>query len=160
MSINVEISNNIYKIPQYGENKWGEETTALLEALALAVANVIGPQDILTRETLLSNNQLTPAPVNGMKFDTSVVQNSRVDGVIVRNFTTISGTPPTQDTFVIESCSYEGTLEYSIRFTGSDAKVTLIGQDNGQFLYTAVDVANTETITIIYYGKAIVNSEV
>lgn len=160
MSIEVEINNTIYKIPIYGENKWGEETTALLQALSTALSNVIGPQDILTREALLSNDVSTPTPINGLKFDTSVVQNSIVNGIIVRKFPDVLLIPPTQDTFIIESASFEGKMEYSIRYIGSDTKVKIIGQDNGQFLYTSEDVENTESIFIKFYGKAIVEEEV
>jgi len=160
MSIEVEINNTIYKIPVYGENKWGEETTALLQALSTALANVIGPQDILTRESLLANNTITPTPINGLKFDTSVVQNSVVNGIIVRIFPSILSIPPTQDTFTIESASFEGKMEYNIHYVGSDAKVKIIGQDNGQFLYTSEDVPNTESIFIKFYGKAIVDDEI
>ena len=155
MSIEVEINNTIYKIPVYGENKWGEETTALLEALSEALSNVVGPQDILTRETTLTNNVTTPAPVNGMKFDTSVVQSSIITGIIVRKFPDVLLIPPTQDTFTIESTSFEGKMEYAIRYVGTDAKVKLIGQDNGQFLYTSSDVVNTESIFVRFRGTAI-----
>lgn len=160
MSIEVEIDNTIYKIPVYGENKWGENTTALLEAIANALASIVGPQDILIREAVLANNQTTPAPINGLRFDTSVVQSSSVNGVIVRIFPEALLIEPTQDTFFIESTSFEGKMEYSIRYTGSDAKVKIIGQDNGQFLYTSEDVANTESIFIKFRGSAILDTEI
>lgn len=159
MSKEVQIGNNIYQIPIYGENRWGENTTALLEAMSEALSNLVGPQDILTREANLSNNVSVPSPVNGLKFDTSIVEGSIVQGVIVRIFTDISMTPPTQDKFRIESCSYEGAMEYDVTYVGSDAKVKLIAQDNGQFLYTSENVSNTESIFIKFYGSAIVNEE-
>lgn len=160
MSIEVEIDNTIYKIPVYGENKWGEETTALLEAMANALASIVGPQDILIREAVLANGQLTPAPIAGLRYDTSVVQSSSTNGVIVRIFPSALMIEPKQDTFFIESTSFEGKMEYSIRYTGSDAGVTIIGQDNGQFLYVSTDVTNTESIFIKFRGSAIISDEV
>ena len=160
MSIEVEIDNTIYKIPVYGENKWGENTTALLEAMALALASIVGPQDILIREAVLANNQSTPAPIAGMRYDTSVVQASSTNGVIVRTFPSLLMIEPKQDTFVIESTSFQGKMEYSVRYTGSDAGVTIIGQDNGQFLYVSTDVANTESIFIKFKGTAILDTEI
>jgi len=157
MSKDVQIGNTIYKIPVYGENKWGENATALLEALATTVLNIVGPEDILIKEAILANNTVSPTAVNGLKFDTSVVQNSIVNGVIVRIFSIASAKEPTQDSFVIESASYEGKMEYTPRYQGTDAKVTLIGQDNGQFLYTSENVSDTESIFIKFYGKAVLN---
>lgn len=156
MSKDVQIGNSIYKIPVYGENKWGENTTALLEALTNAISNVVGPEDILTQEAILANNVTIPAPINGLKFDTSIVENGVINGIIVRIFTDVSGKVPTQDSFVIESASYLGELEYTVRYQGSDAKVKIIGQNNGQFQYTSEDVVDTESIFIKFYGKAIV----
>lgn len=157
MSKDVQIGNSIYKIPVYGENKWGENTTALLEALTTAISNVVGPEDILTQEAILANNVTIPAPINGLKFDTSIVENGVINGIIVRIFTDVSGKVPTQDSFVIESASYLGELEYTVRYQGSDAKVTIIGQNNGQFQYTSEDVVDTESIFIKFYGKAIIS---
>ena len=156
MSKDVQIGNNIYKIPVYGENKWGENTTALLEAITTAVSNIIGPEDILIQEAILANNTVTPTAINGLKFDTSVVESGIVNGLIVRVFTDASLKVPTQDSFVIESASYEGEMEYTVRYQGSDAKVKIIGQNNGQFQYTAEDVADTESIFCKFYGKAII----
>lgn len=157
MSKDVQIGNAIYKIPVYGENKWGENTTALLEAIVNTIGSIVGPEDILTKESILLNNTIVPADINGLKFDTSIVQNSVVNGVIVRVFTAISLKEPTQDSFVIESTSFEGKMEYTPRYQGTDAKVKIIGQDNGQFQYTAEDVVDTESIFIKFYGRAIID---
>lgn len=159
MAKEVRIKNSIFSIPLVGENRWGEKTTALLEAIATLLSNIIGPQDILVREAVLANNVTTPTLINGLKFDTSIVEGSKVDGVIVRTFPELLAIPARQDTFVIESCSYQGVLEYSIRYTGSDAGVKIIGNDDGQFTYVSEDVPNTETIFIKFYGKAIIQEE-
>lgn len=155
MSKDVQIGSAIYKIPVYGENKWGENTTALLEALANTVLNIVGPQDILIQESILTNDTSTPSPINGLKFNTAVVQNGVINGIIVRVFTDVSLKEPTQDSFVIECTTFEGKMEYAVRYVGTDAKVTLYGQDNGQFLYTSEDVADTESMFIKFYGKSI-----
>ncbi len=160
MSKDVQIGNAIYKIPVYGENKWGENTTALLEAIAETLLNVVGPQDIPIQETILSNNVTVPAPINGLKFNTGVVQKGTIEGVIVRIFTDASLKVPTQDSFVLECCSFEGKMEYTPRYQGTDAKVTIYGQDNGQFQYTSEDVADTESMFIKFTGTAIVDETV
>lgn len=160
MSKDVQIGNAIYKVPVYGENKWGENTTALLEAITATLLNVVGPQDIPIQETILSNNVTVPAPINGLKFNTGVVQKGTIEGVIVRIFTAASLKAPTQDSFVLECCTYQGKMEYTPRYQGSDAKVTLYGQDNGQFTYTSENVVNTESMFIKFFGSAIIDETV
>lgn len=160
MSKDVQIGNTIYKIPVYGENKWGENTTALLEGLVDTVKNIVGPQDLLIQESILANNTTTPTNINGMKFNTAIVQMGDIKGIIVRKFTTISGKTPTQDSFVIECACFEGKMEYTPRYQGSDAKVKIIGQDNGQFQYTSENVADTESMFVKFYGKSITDDTV
>lgn len=160
MSKDVQIGNAIYKVPVYGENKWGENTTALLEAIATTLLNIVGPQDIPIQETILANNVTVPAPINGLKFNTGIVQKGTIEGVIVRIFTEASLKVPTQDSFVVECATYEGTMEYSPRYQGTDAKVTLIGNNNGQFTYTSEDVLDTESIFIKFQGSAIVDETI
>lgn len=159
MSKDVQIGNAIYKIPVYGENKWGENTTALLEAIADTLLNITGPQDIPIQETILANNVTTPTAINGLKFNTGVVQKGTIEGVIVRIFTDASAKTPTQDSFVLECCTFEGKMEYTPRYQGSDAKVTIYGQDNGQFLYTSENVLDTESMFIKFSGSAYVSDE-
>jgi hypothetical protein len=159
MSKEVQIGNAIYEIPVYGENRWGEKTTALLEALTSSLSNLVGPQDILTKESNLANNVSVPAPINGLKFDTSLVESSIVEGVIVRTFTEASMIEPMQCKFTVASASFEGKLEYSVSYVG-DAGVRITAQDDGQFYYTSLDIADTESIFAKYYGKAITQTEI
>lgn len=159
MSIEKRIGNTTYRVPVNGENRWGERMTQIILALIDSLSNVIGPNDILTREANLANGVVTPTIINGLKFDTSVVQNVRVDGVIVRTFTVLSGKQPTQDTFTIEGATYQGIVEYNVEYLGSDAKVELSLQNNGQAYYISEDVVDTESIFIKFYGKAIIDTE-
>ena len=160
MSKDVQIGNAIYKVPVYGENKWGENTTALLEAIATTLLNIVGPQDIPIQETILANNVTTPTAINGMKFNTGIVQKGVIEGVIVRIFTDASLKVPTQDSFILQCATYEGTMEYSPSYQGTDAKVTLIGNNNGQFTYVSADVADTESIFVKFYGSAVIDETV
>lgn len=158
MSKEVQIGNAIYEIPVYGENRWGERTTALLEALTSSLSNLVGPQDILTRESNLANNVTTPTPINSMKFDTSIVESSIVEGVIVRTFPDALMIEPMQCKFTIPSASFEGKLDYSVMYVG-DAGVSITAEDDGQFYYTSENIANTEAIFVKFYGKSIVKTE-
>lgn len=158
MSKEVQIGNAIYEIPVYGENRWGERTTALLEALTSSLSNLVGPQDILTRESNLANNVTTPTPINGLRLDTSLVESSIIEGVIVRTFPDVLMIEPMQAKFTIPSASFEGKMDYVVMYVG-DAGVSITAQDDGQFLYTSENIANTEAIFIKFYGKSITKTE-
>lgn len=158
MSKEVQIGNAIYEIPVYGENRWGERTTALLEALTSSLSNLVGPQDILTRESNLANNVTTPAPINSMKFDSSVVQSAIVEGVIVRTFPDALMIEPMQAKFTVQAACFGGKMDYVVTYV-SDAGVSITAQDDGQFYYTSENIANTEAIIVRFYGKAIIGEE-
>lgn len=159
MSIKVQLAGRWYNIPVVGENKWGEETTALLQGIVDSLSSIVGPADILTREALLANNVSVPIEVNGLRFDTTSVQNIEVNGVIVRTFPEVLAIEPKKDTFTIIGAAYQGKLEYNITYSGDDAGVLLQGRDDGQFTYTSTDVLNTESIFMKFYGKAVVATE-
>lgn len=160
MSKNVTIDGTIYKIPEYGENKWGENTTALLEAMAESLSNAVGPQDILTKEAILTNNRTTPAAIVGFKFNSAIVQNIECYGVIVRIFTTLSGKTPKSDTFSIVGSCVESTVKPHIKYAGDRAGVYLTVGNDGQVSYTSDDDSDTESLTIKFYGKAIVDETI
>lgn len=159
MGVEKRINNTTYNVPVNGENRWGERMTRIILALIDTISNLSGPEDIITREALLSNNAPSPLVINGLKFDTSIVQNIRVDGVIVRTFSAISGKSPTQDTFVIDATTYDGQVEYNIRYVGSDAKVKITLENNGQAYYTSEDIEDTTSIFTKFYGKAIIDNQ-
>lgn len=153
--IKVQIGNAIYEIPEQGNSRWGEKTTEVLLALVDALSNVVGPEDILTKEALLSNNVSTRTPINGFKFDTTLIQQCIASGVIVRTFPEELELEPMKDAFVIEAASFNGSFDYHIRYIGNDAKVKLYATEDGQFEYTSENVENTASIFIKFKGNAI-----
>ena len=160
MSKTVQIDNTIYKIPVYGENKWGEDTTALLEAITEALSNAVGPQDILTKESTLSNNITIPSAVVGFKFNSAIVQNIECYGVIVRTFTDLSGKSPKSDTFEIKGSCFQGKVKYNVKYTGDDPGVKLTVGNDGQVSYTSSNDADTTSLFMKYYAKAIADETI
>lgn len=158
MSIEIRIGNSIHVIPEEGNNKWGEETTATLVALATALQDVVGPQDIVTKESILANGTLTRTPINGFKFDTSLVQSIDATAVIVRIYPDILALEPKKDTVIIDASAYDGTVDYAVRYVGNDAGVTIFVRDDGQFEYTSIDDPLTSSILIKFKGSAIVQT--
>jgi|SRR5690554_4625853 len=159
MSIKVQIGNSIHEVPIVGENKWGEKTTDVILALTEGLSNLIGPADILIKETTLSNGVSTPSPINGLRFDTSFVQSIIVEAVVVRMFPEVLSMTPLQDTIIVEGSTYNGDVHYSVRYIGNGAGVNITCRPDGQFEYTSEDIPNTENIFIKFQGKAIVNTD-
>lgn len=159
MGIKVQIANSIHEVPVQGEPKWGEKTTDVILALVDVASNLIGPADILIKESTLSNNITSPSPINGFKFDTTIVQSISATAIIVRTFPEVLELPALQDTVVLEGSTYQGEVFYSVRYTGNNAGVKLTLLSDGQIEYTSLDVANTENIFIKFTGRAIVATE-
>lgn len=157
--IKVQIGNSIFEIPEVGNPKWGEKTTRVLLALVDALSEVVGPEDILTKEALLSNNVPTRTPINGFRFNTTLIQQCIASGVIVRTFPEELSIEPMKDAFVIEAASYNGAFDYHVRYIGNNARVKLFATEDGQFEYTSEDVEFTSNIFIKFKGNAILADE-
>lgn len=148
----LQIGNQTFEYPVQGNGNWGEEATAWAEAVTEALETVQGPEDILITEAILNNG--SNGDVSGLLFDSSVVQQINVEGLITRTFT--DSTPTQADAFIAIG-SYNGsTFSISAEYVGNDAGVTLNITNVGQFTYIAENKANTDTITIRFKGKAIV----
>jgi hypothetical protein len=148
----LQIGNQTFEIPEQGDSGWGEETTAYLEAIADALATVQGPEDILLTEALLTNG--SSGNISGLTFDTSVVQQVLVEGLIVRTY--LDATPTEAEAFVALG-SYNGTtFSISVESSGNDTGVSIDIDNTGQFTYDASNKANTDSIVIKFKGKAII----
>lgn len=159
MSIKRQVGNDIIEIPENGEKKWGEKTTLALLALTDVLSDLVGPNDIITKEALLSNDVSVRTEINGFRFNTSVVQQCEATGFIIRTFPEELGLEPLKDAFNVTGVSHNGAFDYSVTMTGNDCRVTLYARDDGQFEYTSEDIANTENIFIKFRGNAISSDE-
>jgi hypothetical protein len=153
MTIKLQVGNTIHEFPVHGDINWGESVTDWAQAVTDALATVQGPQDILITEALLANNQVTPAIISGLAFNTAVVQQIVVEALIIRTFTDMT---PTRAETAISIGAYNGSVfSISTEYVGDECGVILDCNNSGQFTYTSSDVPNTDTITIKFKGKAI-----
>lgn len=154
MTKRLTVGDESFEFPEQGNVGWGEEATDWAEQVSLTLANVVGPQDILLRETPLNISQPTFADVVGLKFDVSKVQQVIVEGLITRTFN--NATPTIAQSFKAEGIYNGSDFFITLEFSGNaDCGVTLAVLSNGQFQYTTDVVANTDTISIKYRGQAI-----
>lgn len=153
MSIRLRLGDEVFDIPVVGDNNWGEQITLYLRKNSEIIATIQGPQDILLTEASLSDGA-TNQPINGLSFDTSTVQQIKVEGLITRDFLVGS---PTVDSFSCEGIFDGSDFFIDTVFTGTDAKVKLDINAAGQFLYSAESVADTSNITIKFRATAIID---
>lgn len=152
MSIKIQLGDEIFDIPVVGNPNWGESVTQYLEKNAEIIATIQGPQDILLTEAPLVNGG--SGPVVGLSFDTSTLQQIKVEGIITRQFLTGD---PAVDSFRVEGI-YDGSTFYiNNEFVGTDAQVTLDINGAGQFTYSAASVADTSSLSIKFRAKAIID---
>lgn len=148
----LQIGNQTFEYPVQGDGNYGEEASAWAEAATDALQTVQGPEDILLTEALLTNG--ASGDINGLLFDTSLVQQVVVEGIIVRNYT--DATPTEAEAFVTLGAYNGVSFKISVESSGDDSGVTLDVSPSGQFTYVAANRANTNTITIKFKGKAII----
>lgn len=175
MSRKLQITNREFDYPEVGDSNWGEDATDWAEAVTEALANVIGPFDILETPAPLQENQ-TNQDINQLIFDTSSVKQAIVEGFIVRTFTGNDGVDPVSGTIseaFISECVFDGNaFIVSTRYVGGETGIIIdansSGGNPGQFTYTSksdVDMATdlgwasfiTTDFTIKFRGKAITN---
>ncbi len=153
MSKTVQIGSNIYTIPEQGTNpQWGEDLTAYLEAIADALANVQGPNDILVTSANLANNQTSFANVSGLQFNTAEVQSVEINYLVIRTYD--SGTSVVTESGKILG-NYDGsTFSIATQHIG-DAGITFDITNTGQVQYKSTDLTNHVSSVIRFTGKTI-----
>jgi len=148
----LQIGNQTFEYPVQGDGTWGEEATAWAEAVTEALETVQGPEDILITEAILNNG--ASGDVAGLSFDTSVVQQVSVEGLITRTFT--DATPTEAEAFVVTGAYNGSTFSINVEYVGNNTGIELDITNVGQFTYVASNKANTNSIVIKFKGKAIV----
>jgi len=155
MAIRLRLGDEFFDIPTVGDSNWGEQVTLYLRKNSEIIATIQGPQDILLTETPLSNGA-NGQSINGLRFDVSTIQQIEVDGIITRN---ITAQTPKIDSFTCEGI-FDGTdFVISNEYIGTRAGVILDIDNSGQFICNVDDVFGTESVSIKFRAKAIVDVE-
>jgi hypothetical protein len=155
MSKRITIGSNTYNLPLAGENPgWGEELSDIIEALADASNDSVGPDDILETSALISNNISSATNINLFKFNTSTVRSFEAQYYIFRknDSTTIS-----EAGIIIGNNDDTLGWSISIQKTG-EADVVFDIDSTGQVTYTSSDmggVYDTTNSKIKFAAKAL-----
>ena len=125
--ITIQVGSNTFRLPLQGRNpSWGEELTAIIEALADISQLIAGPNDILLSTANILNNQ-TNTNFSSVVFDTADVLSFRFEYFIVRTYDDGGTVTLTQSGFL------------DANFDGSDWKWTQedVGDAGVEFSITA-----------------------
>lgn len=152
----LQVNNTIFEYPQQGTGKGhGEDATGWAEEVTAALANFLGPNDILLTTANLANDVSTPAVIPGLTFNTGQVQHTNVEFLIVR----ISGSPSTT---LVESGKVYGNFNgsdfrISVESVGDNTDIEIDVNASGQFTYTSSNLTD-HTSSIISFKASTIDS--
>jgi hypothetical protein len=150
----ITIGNQTFKLPIDGRGNWGEETTAILEALGEASQLIQGPNDVLLSTANLVNNQTTPAALGNLTFNTGQVLGIQVDFFIRRTYNPGAGEVTTTENGILLA-NYDGTnWKMSLESVG-DTGIDLIISPSGTVQYTSTNLTGHISSIIRYKAKTI-----
>lgn len=152
MSKNLQIGTEVFQYPENGTNPsamWGEEATAWAEAVTELLATIFGPNDISLTTYSLSDNQVVPADIVGLKFSTTAVLSVEVEYIIER----IKGAAVYVESGKIYG-NYDGTDFYISTETIGEAGISIDVTNIGQFTYTSTNIAQ-DSCTIKFSASTI-----
>jgi len=163
MSKLLQVGNDVFEYPQQGTGAGhGEEATAWAEAVTEALANFLGPNDILLTSANLANGVATPQVIPGLSFNTGQVQHINVEFLIVRIYDVAPVPPETEPTTtkIVESGKIYGNFNgsdfrISIEATGDDTGVELDVTAGGQFNYTSSELEGHQSSVVFFKGQTI-----
>jgi len=155
MTKTLQIGSETFKYPVQGTNpaeNWGEEASEWAEAVTDALATVQGPNDILTTEATLANNQAVAADISGLQFDTGDVRHVSIEFLIRREYDSGS-TVDVESGNIIGN--YDGTDFYISIDSVGDSGVEVTVDATGQFQYTSDDKSNHVSSSIKFKARTI-----
>ena len=156
MSKSLQVGNNIFDYPVQGTGAGhGEDATAWAEAVTDALANFLGPNDILLTTANLANNTVIPQNIPGLTFNTGQVQHIQVEFLIVRIYD-LGASKVVESGPVIGN--FNGTdFRIGISSIGDDTGVELDITSGGQFTYTSSNLTD-HTSTVIAFKASTIDS--
>lgn len=153
MSINLKIQGTTYEFPTNGADpQWGEQISAWAKAVTDTLAVLFGADDILQRNVILLNNQVSPVFIRGFYFNPVTVRAANIQYSILRK---------TDSTTLVESGDI--LLNYNpaaaanqkwqlVQRTNQSADTILTIADDGQVFYSSSNLVGTNYSGIITFS--------
>jgi len=150
----ITIGNQTFKLPIDGRGNWGEEATAILEALAEASQLIQGPNDVLLSTANLENNQTVLENLGNLTFNTGQVLGVQIDFFIRRTYNPGAGQLTITENGIILA-NYDGTnWKLSVESVG-DTGIDFNISSSGVVQYTSTDLPGHISSIIRFKAKTI-----
>lgn len=141
MSLPLVVNNKTFQYPDVGEEPgWGEDASAWAEEVTAVLESLFGANDIPTTAFTIANNQVSPANIAGLLFNTAAVRSATIEYAIYR--TTNSNELVESGEIYILYRNAGATWEMT-QMKNSNAGVSLTITNTGQFQYTSSNVSGS-----------------
>lgn len=150
--IQLTVAGQVYNYPSENDSpNWGEEATAWAQGVTDALGAVFGPFDIPETIATIANNQVVPANVIGLSFDTTKVRGSIVTYTVYR-VSTGSGAMEAGETGTMYLTYLNNTNVWNISVVGgSFGQVQFSITVNGQIQYTSSNFTGTGYSGVMHF---------
>lgn len=150
MSIPIVINGTTYSLPEQGQlAPWGEDLSALIEALANSVNTFLGPADILLTTFNVANNVTSATNVTGAAFDPSQVRSAILSYSIYRSTSSTEAAETGQLLLTYKTQASAWDLAQTF---GSASGVTFTITAGGQIQYTSSNLGGTGYVGLMRFS--------
>lgn len=157
MGVSLTVNNNAYNYPTEGEEPgWGGDATGWAEDVTVMIESLAGTGTISETQALIEAVVASPTEIPGLIFNNTLVESAQITYRILRSTTIeqLSEAGILQVEYDPASSSWVMTRQI---VSGSDTRVVLDIDTNGQGTYTALSLSGSsysgyikfKTITIL-----------
>lgn len=143
MSVPLVVNGNTYLYPTNNQNSpWGEEATDWSVAVTGVLNSIQGPGDIILTTALITNNQISPANINGLTFSPASIRGAIVEYTVYR-VTSGSGASEVSEIghMYISYKNVANTWDVSV--VGGNSSNVVFSINAGQVQYTSDNMTGT-----------------
>jgi hypothetical protein len=150
MSTTLVINGTTIEFPSEGEDpNWGETVERFAIEVADSLSTISNPQDVLLTSVNLTNNQTSPANINGLRFSkTEVLSATMVCQVYI---TTSDEELQEQFNIILNYKPVADEFSLAVTSTGDESGITFSVTSTGQVQYTSTNIAGTDYSGVIKF---------
>lgn len=155
MPVTLTVNHIPFEYPIPGDSPgWGEGATGWAEEVTTVLNDILGPNDIIETTFNIVNNQISPANIVGLSFNTGSVRAATIEYSVYRTSSThLSGQAESGTLSIVYDNLAASGFKWSL--VGSNLNgisgVTFSILDSGQFQYISTDIGNTGYSGVLHF---------